>query len=162
MKIRFDRDLITQRMNDLGLSERVMTRIRHGSYVSRPLVSHTGFPQFTFRQARKTGEFEGTLTLKQLTALADTLGLSLAQLLSTDDAEEHGNHSTSAQQDAALLIHYSLTCPRWSASTTSRGPWNGHAHEFTKRWTRSCLPCQTLACAFTAATVCQDHRRQPH
>lgn len=100
MKIPFDRDIITERMNDLGLSERTV-------------ISQTGFPQFTFRRARQTGEFEGTLTLRQLAALADTLGVSPAQLLAHDDEDDEPDRQPeSAQQDASLLIPLLVDLPR--------------------------------------------------
>ena len=90
MKVRFDRDLITDQMSALGLSE-------------RSVISRTGLPNFTFRKARQTGEFEGTITLKQLDALAGVLALTLPQLLTvTDDPVEA--HEPSAQEDAAHLI----------------------------------------------------------
>lgn len=90
MKVPFDRDLITDQMNALGLSERTV-------------ISRTGISNFTFRQARQTGEFEGTITLRQLRTLAETLGLTLPQLFTLDDTPLE-QPEQSARGDAAYLI----------------------------------------------------------
>lgn len=100
MKIRFDRDLITEQMNALGLSERAV-------------ISRTGIPNFTFRQARQTGLLEGTLTLRQVSALADVLALTVSQLLSdAEDEEAPSDQSRSAADDAATLIPLLVHLPR--------------------------------------------------
>lgn len=101
MKVPFDRDLITDQMNALGLSERTV-------------VSLTGIPVFTFRSARQTGEFEGTLTLRQLHTLADTLGLTLSQLFTSNDAQpqQPEQPDQSASEDASFLIAVMVDMPK--------------------------------------------------
>lgn len=100
MKIRFDRDLITEQMNALGLSERAV-------------INRTGIPNFTFRQARQTGLFEGTLTLRQVSALADVLALTVPQLLSdAEDEEAPSDQPRSEGDDAATLIPLLVHLPR--------------------------------------------------
>jgi hypothetical protein len=99
MKVPFERDLITDQMNTLGLSERAVIRA-------------TGIPNLTFRQARQEGELEGTLTLRHLQALADVLGLTLADLLAEPDAPPPTEPATtSAHDDAATLIPLLMQVP---------------------------------------------------
>lgn len=102
MKIRFDRDLITDQMNALGVSERAV-------------ISQSGIPNFTFRRARQTGEFDGTTTLRQVHALAGTLGLTISQLLATPAETPHIPCEQSAKQDAADLIPLLVDIPKMVA-----------------------------------------------
>jgi hypothetical protein len=90
MKVPFDRDLISDQMGRLGLSERTV-------------ISLTGIPNAAFREARLTGEFQGTLTLRHIQALADVLGLSLTHLLAEPD-HDHPVSEQTASTDAAHLI----------------------------------------------------------
>jgi hypothetical protein len=106
MKIYFDRNLITDRMNDLGLSERT-------------IVQKTNIPYFQFRQARKTGQFDGHVTLSQIHRLASELGLTLAELLSPHNPCEPNRDDSSEQDeptgptcDAQVLIPVLVSVPR--------------------------------------------------
>lgn len=106
MKIDFDRDLITDRMNALGLAERA-------------IVQRAQIPYFQFRQARKTGQFDGHITLSQIHRLATELGLTLTELLSPsspasrerDDSDEI-DESTVGADDAQVLIPVLVSVPR--------------------------------------------------
>ncbi len=103
MRITIDRDIITDQMNNLSLSERTV-------------VTRSGFPTFTFRRARQTGELEGTVPLRQVATLADTLGLTLAQLLASPEGEVPANlQPRTAQQDAAHLIPLLVDMPKMVA-----------------------------------------------
>ncbi|SOC50408.1 hypothetical protein SAMN05660748_3156 [Blastococcus aggregatus] len=106
MKIDFERDLITDRMNILGLSERA-------------IVQKTKIPYFQFRQARKTGQFDGHVTLSQIHRLAFELGLTVAELLSPPSPAEPDQDGASEQEertsptaDAQVLIPVLVSVPR--------------------------------------------------
>ncbi|TFV47505.1 hypothetical protein [Blastococcus sp. TF02A-35] len=73
MKIRINRDLITDRMNMLALHERA-------------IVQRTQIPQSQFRQARQSGELDGHTSLSQLHRLATELGVRLTDLLDPPEA----------------------------------------------------------------------------
>lgn len=106
MKIDFDRNLITDRMNALGLAERAV-------------VQRTQIPYFQFRQARKTGQFDGHITLSQIDRLATVLGLTIIELLSPpsrangeqDDSHEM-DESAVGSDDAQVLIAVLVSVPR--------------------------------------------------
>lgn len=98
MKIPIDRDLITDQMNTLGLSE-------------RGVVSRTGIPNTSFRTARQQGMLESSLSLRHVHALAEVLGLTTSDLLASNDAAPADEPATTASQDAATLIPLLVQVP---------------------------------------------------
>jgi hypothetical protein len=102
MKIDFDRQRITDRMNTLGLSEREVVRA-------------SGIPYAQFRQARKTGQFDGHVTLAQLDRLAAQLGLTISELLASADGDSTSLPEPSEVTDAedvASVVPLLLAVPR--------------------------------------------------
>jgi hypothetical protein len=99
MKITINRDLITDRMNMLGLSERAM-------------VKRTQLPLKQFRQARQVGQFDDHTPLSQLHRLATELGISLVELLSapTSDAIDEPT-AASTEDDVETLIPILVSVP---------------------------------------------------
>ena len=79
MKISINRDLITDRMNDLALHERA-------------IVQRTQMPQSQFRQARRTGQLDGHTPLAQIQRLATELGVPLTELLDAPGAVPNRQH----------------------------------------------------------------------
>lgn len=100
MKILIDRNLITDRMNDLGLSE-------------RSIIQKTRLPQFQFRQARQTGQLDGHISLAEANRLATELGVSLPELLAppAPDASEAEPTTSTPEEDLQLLIPLLVTAP---------------------------------------------------
>lgn len=86
-----NRELITEQMHALGLSERAVIR-------------DTSVTQSQFRTARIDGWLSGTFTLNQLTQLAATLGISPTDLLAEPAAQPSAPTAQSATDDAAHLI----------------------------------------------------------
>lgn len=91
-RIPVNRELITEQMHALGLSERAVIR-------------DTTVTQSQFRTARIEGWFPGSVTLAQLSQLADALGIAPADLLAQQTRTRPDYQSTqSAVDDAAHLI----------------------------------------------------------
>lgn len=94
-RIPVNRDLITEQMHALGLSERAVIR-------------ETAVSQSQFRAARIEGWLPGTFTLVQLNQLADALGLTLPDLLTQDTGSTPGDQTTQVRKtpakDAANVI----------------------------------------------------------
>ena len=111
MIINLNQELITQRMRDLGLSE-------------RKVISQSGLPNFTFRRARQTGAVDASLTLRQLTNLATTLGVPTTDLLTPTptptarepeqaiDQNSEQPRPGQPQHDAAILIPLLIDLPK--------------------------------------------------
>lgn len=92
MKITINRDIITDRMNALALAERT-------------LIQRTQIPQFQFRQARQSGQFDGHTTLNHVHRLATELGISLGDLLSPPQSDTPQSDTPPASEDdVATLI----------------------------------------------------------
>jgi len=102
MKIPIDRDLITDQMNTLGLSERT-------------IISRTGVPSASFRKARQEGLLESSLSLRHLYALADILGVYASEILARTEKQPTGEPTATASEDAATLIPLLLQVPRMVA-----------------------------------------------
>ena len=102
MKISIDRNLITDQMNTLGLSERT-------------IISRTGIPGSSFRTARLEGHLESSLSLTKVHALAEVLGLTMADLLANTEEEAPVEHAKTASEDAAELIPLLVQVPRMLA-----------------------------------------------
>ena len=93
MKQRINNVLITERMRTLGLSE-------------RQTLARVDIPSAAFREARLTGWLRGHINLRQISRLADALGVTIIELLDTNDAPDDPTlpHRASAGEDAAILI----------------------------------------------------------
>ena len=106
MKIDIDRQRITDRMNALGLSEREVVRASE-------------IPYAQFRQARRTGQFDGHITLTQLHRVAAHLGLTVSELLATTGSEPtppaYPSEPTDGE-DVASLVPLLLAVPRLVAT----------------------------------------------
>lgn len=94
-RIPVNRELITEQMHALGLSQ--------GAVIREAAVTHS-----QFRTARIEGWLPGTFTLVQLGQLADALGLTHADLLQASIEDDQDNrtalvHKTPAQ-DAVHVI----------------------------------------------------------
>lgn len=93
MRQRINNALITERMRALSLSE-------------RQTLARIDIPTAAFREARLTGWLPGHTNLRQISGLADALGITVVELLNTHDASDHYaplSHG-SVDEDAALLI----------------------------------------------------------
>lgn len=97
MKFTVDRDLITEQMTTLGLSERA-------------LVTDTGISYATIRDLRITGQLVGTITLRNLDALCQALGIEVADLL-PPATPETATATPTAGDDAEHLIPLLLNIP---------------------------------------------------
>lgn len=105
MKVPINRDLITDQMTTLGLSERTV-------------ISRTGLPSASFRVARQEGLLEGSLSLRHVHVLAEVLGLHVTDLLAntdTDDATDAAGTdgpTITASHDAATLVPLLVQVPK--------------------------------------------------